>query len=167
MLAKYQSLSKELTSMIFLPTRRFIHRPLVAAGWDKKVTMWSDSTDQGCENLHIGTTQFTCFTSTKVQLLTSDEADCEYLHVGTQFTCFTSTKVQILTPEELQGSHPADILCLHAVDRPTVEGATGLLVLSGDAHGNLFVWTAGSGRLAYSFTADSFSGALLGKPLLC
>jgi hypothetical protein len=47
--------------------------------------------------------QFTCFTSTKVPVLTS----CGVAHVGnekqvvlrgTQFTCFTSTNVQILTP---------------------------------------------------------------------
>jgi hypothetical protein len=38
-------------------------------------------------------TQFTCFTSTKVQILTQHVGGLS----GTQFTCFTSTKVQILT----------------------------------------------------------------------
>ena len=54
MLAQYQSMTKELTSIVFLPHERFIHRPVVAAGWDKKVTMWSDVADQDCENLHVG-----------------------------------------------------------------------------------------------------------------
>ncbi len=36
--------------------------------------------------------QFTCFTSTKVQILTRRRRVA-----GTQFTCFTSTKVQLLT----------------------------------------------------------------------
>jgi hypothetical protein len=56
----------------------------------------------------VAGSQFTCFTSTKVQILTP-EALCvavtfgarvcgkETLPPGTQFTCFTSTKVQILT----------------------------------------------------------------------
>jgi hypothetical protein len=35
--------------------------------------------------------EFTCFTGTKVQILTSEEEIC------TRFTCFTGTKVQILT----------------------------------------------------------------------
>jgi hypothetical protein len=37
-------------------------------------------------------TQFTCFTSTKIQILTQKA----------EFICFTGTEVQILTPEELQ-----------------------------------------------------------------
>ena len=52
-------------------------------------------------------TQFTCFTSTKVQILTSISM-CDSSHssagrygaatrAGTQFTCFTGTKVQMLT----------------------------------------------------------------------
>jgi hypothetical protein len=41
-------------------------------------------------------THFTCYTSTKVQILTGGSAGA--LHIGTQFTWFTSTKVQILTP---------------------------------------------------------------------
>ncbi len=55
-------------------------------------------------------TQFTCFTSTKVQIL------CAGLYVqdvltGTQFTCFTSTKVQILThaPQGLAAHLNAEI----------------------------------------------------------
>jgi hypothetical protein len=52
-------------------------------------------------------TKFTCFTSTKVQILTSDVSIARVIQVyvillRTQFTCFTSTKVQILTLEELQ-----------------------------------------------------------------
>ena len=45
--------------------------------------------------------QFTCFTSTKVQIPTPEElfAVGNYA-LGTQFTCFTSTKVQILTQVE-------------------------------------------------------------------
>ncbi len=55
--------------------------------------------------------QFTCFTGTKVQILTQKAVVAlaagagigvarsldDYLHIGTQFTCFTGTKVQILT----------------------------------------------------------------------
>jgi hypothetical protein len=44
------------------------------------------------------TTQFTCFTSAKVQILTPDELR----QALAEFTCFTSTKVQILTPDELR-----------------------------------------------------------------
>ena len=39
-------------------------------------------------------TQFTCFTSTKVQILTPEERRAFRY---TQFTCFTGTKVQKLT----------------------------------------------------------------------
>ena len=52
-------------------------------------------------------TQFTCFTSTEVQILTrsviedgesgAEEEAGDLKGFGTQFTCFTSTKVQILT----------------------------------------------------------------------
>jgi hypothetical protein len=51
-------------------------------------------------------TQFTGFSSTKVQILTrapqAFSCLCKALAscIGTQFTCFTGTKVQILTPEE-------------------------------------------------------------------
>ena len=44
-------------------------------------------------------TQFTCFPSTKVQILTRAAAEAAVGARdagGTQFTCFTSTKVQIL-----------------------------------------------------------------------
>ncbi len=49
-------------------------------------------------------TQFTCLTSTKVQILTPveptlvDAARVDYTVTDTQFTCFTSTTVQRLTP---------------------------------------------------------------------
>jgi hypothetical protein len=43
-------------------------------------------------------TQFTCFTSTKVQILTPRSIP----RYSVTVTCFTSTKVQILTPEELR-----------------------------------------------------------------
>ena len=58
-------------------------------------------------------TQFTCFTGTKVQILTlrklqNVSEDCrtadkliDGVNRCTQFTCFPSTKVQIPTPEEL------------------------------------------------------------------
>ncbi len=56
-----------------------------------------------------GGTQFTTFTSTKVQILTRSALSrclqqelCAHLAPFTQFTCVTSTHVQILTPEELQ-----------------------------------------------------------------
>ena len=42
-------------------------------------------------------TQFTCFTGTKIQILTQSGRQ-----QGTQFTCFTGTKVQILTQKALQ-----------------------------------------------------------------
>ncbi len=57
-------------------------------------------------------TQFTCFTSTEVQILTgsvfedgesgAEEEAGDLKGFGTQFTCFTSTKVQILTSEVLR-----------------------------------------------------------------
>jgi hypothetical protein len=34
---------------------------------------------------------------------------------GTQFTCFTGTRVQILTPEELRAPHKAPLPGLHLV----------------------------------------------------
>jgi hypothetical protein len=51
-------------------------------------------------------TQFACFTSTKVQILTAlvtaQGSRCSFAHrVPTQFTCFTSTKVQILTAQQV------------------------------------------------------------------
>ena len=60
-------------------------------------------------------TQFACFTSAKVQILTPEELSRGVVLTfdvsictsilrslsGTHFTCFTSTKVQIRTPEEL------------------------------------------------------------------
>ena len=46
---------------------------------------------------------FTCFTSTKVQILIPrGAADATAAPAGTQFTCFIGTRVQILTPEELR-----------------------------------------------------------------
>ncbi len=51
-------------------------------------------------------TQCTCFTGTKVQVLTPQ--DCGWTGpAGTQFTCFTGTKVQILTPEDCGWTGPA------------------------------------------------------------
>jgi hypothetical protein len=48
-------------------------------------------------------TQFTCFCSTKVQILQDQVSSARLmaraLERGTQFTCFTSTKVQILQCE--------------------------------------------------------------------
>ena len=51
-------------------------------------------------------THFTCFTSTKAQMLTSEERLGRLLNgprmlLGTQFPCFTGTKVQILTEKAL------------------------------------------------------------------
>ena len=52
----------------------------------------------------------TCFSSTKVQILTQKAAVGKWgpgakkalaVPPGTEFTCFTGTKVRILTPEEL------------------------------------------------------------------
>ncbi len=70
-------------------------------------------------------TQFTCFASTKVQILTQEE-EGRVQHI----TCFTSTKVQILTqPEgssvqqifiEFLREHAADIADLQSrVQAPT------------------------------------------------
>ena len=57
--------------------------------------------------LRSRSTHFTCFTSTKVQILTLEgeelvarqctDARLDTVWQGTQFTCFTGTKVQILT----------------------------------------------------------------------
>jgi hypothetical protein len=49
--------------------------------------------------LVIPGTHFTCFTSTKVQIL------IPLVIPGTHFTCFTSTKVQILTPLVIAVNH--------------------------------------------------------------
>jgi hypothetical protein len=51
-------------------------------------------------------TQFTCFTSSKVQILTPEELGDRHSQRSSAsaspcFTCFTSTEVQILTPELL------------------------------------------------------------------
>ena len=48
--------------------------------------------------------QFTCFTSTKVQVLTAAELPGATLALVLQFTFFTSTKVQVLTAAELPGA---------------------------------------------------------------
>jgi hypothetical protein len=62
--------------------------------------------DKTCE---IGGTQFTCFTSTKVRILTPVvDKTCEI--GGTQCTCFTSTRIRILTQKLLGDGtipHPA------------------------------------------------------------
>jgi len=72
-------------------------------------------------------TQFTCFTCTKVRILTPEEVQ-EYKYwpaklllqcrpwQHAQFTCFTSTRVHILTPEELllQCRACQQPLCLHS-----------------------------------------------------
>ena len=66
-----------------------------------------------CPAGHCGSTQgtqFTCLTSTKVQILTPEELRGSAQ--GTQFTCVTSTKVQILTRAELRGR-----ACLHRLTR--------------------------------------------------
>ena len=47
-------------------------------------------------------TQFTCFTGTKVQILTRYRATRHSGGGGTQFTCVTGTKVQIVTAEALR-----------------------------------------------------------------
>jgi aminopeptidase C len=57
-------------------------------------------------------TQFTCFTSTKVQILNRDRVGRCWLWAGTQFACFTGTKVQILTQLELYGGQTALVLLL-------------------------------------------------------
>jgi hypothetical protein len=48
--------------------------------------------------------QLTCFTGTKVQILTPEELSAAFLRRLYQFTCFTGAKVQILTPEELSAA---------------------------------------------------------------
>jgi hypothetical protein len=51
-------------------------------------------------------TQFACFTSTKVQILTQRLWLLRRRSAaGTQFTCFTGTKLQILTQKALQGKY--------------------------------------------------------------
>jgi len=47
-----------------------------------------------------GISLLTCFTGTKVQILTPEEL--EFGRSISLLTCFTGTKVQILTPEELE-----------------------------------------------------------------
>jgi hypothetical protein len=42
-------------------------------------------------------TQFTCFTSTRVQILTVEASPSSPNGNESQFTCFTSTKVRMLT----------------------------------------------------------------------
>lgn len=53
LLCEFSKLNKEITSLLFLQTRRFIHRPLVGAGWDRNVVMWADSADDDAEKLEI------------------------------------------------------------------------------------------------------------------
>ncbi len=66
--------------------------------------------------------QFTCFTATKVQILTLRKLQDLMTEVtrfgkdtkkqqkpGTQFTCFTGTKVPILTPEALRARLPQQV----------------------------------------------------------
>jgi hypothetical protein len=51
--------------------------------------------------------QFTCFASTKAQILTQQQLHQQQAAFGlgyTQFTCFTSTKVQILTLHQQQAA---------------------------------------------------------------
>jgi hypothetical protein len=60
----------------------------------------------GCSTFASGAsgTQFTCFSSTKVQILTAEELLAQAQRTRRlqgPFTCFTGTKVQILTAEEL------------------------------------------------------------------
>jgi hypothetical protein len=60
-----------------------------------------------------GGTQFTCFASTKVQILTSwptAAAGAASEEGGSQFTCFTSTRVQILTQQALVGLRAVAVL---------------------------------------------------------
>ena len=56
------------------------------------------------------TNQFTCFTSTKVQKVTPERP------APPQFTCFTGTKVQTLTPE-----HPGVLLWADGLCEPKVK----------------------------------------------
>ena len=60
-----------------------------------------DRSKRAAEQVLTGfTTQFTCFTSTKVPILRlKQRIGGLNLYITTQFICFTSTKVQILTPE--------------------------------------------------------------------
>jgi hypothetical protein len=48
--------------------------------------------------LKVSSSQFTCFTSTKVRIFTARNDKARLIKVSSsQFTCFTSTKVRILT----------------------------------------------------------------------
>ncbi len=61
----------------------------------------SFSFDDALDAFGIHGTRFTCFTGTKIQILTRREALLEPAAIwGTHFTCFTGTKVQILTRRE-------------------------------------------------------------------
>jgi hypothetical protein len=83
-------------------------------------------------NFERNGTHFTCFTGTKVQILTQKlEAALTFLpsQIGaltacTEFTCFTGTKVQILT-QKLEAALtflPSQIGALTALKRLNVDG---------------------------------------------
>ena len=67
---------------------------------------------------HSQQSSVTCFTSTKVQILTPEElrdAAATRLALFPQFICFIVTKVQILTPEELQDERCSDVSKLYVL----------------------------------------------------
>jgi hypothetical protein len=78
----------------------------------------------GLVDLHEPGSQFTCFTSTKVQILAANVIVAALglvdLHEpGSHFTCFTSTKVQILTPRARGLARTS--LPLQGLDRALIE----------------------------------------------
>ena len=67
--------------------------------------------EESMNDMMLAGAQFTCFTGTKVQMLTPGELHAQRPtdSCGSCSTsCFTGTKVQILTPEELHAQRPTD-----------------------------------------------------------
>ena len=85
--------------------------------------------------LRLPGTQFTCFTSTEVQILTPAKSILRESFgglrlPGTQFTSFASTEVQILTPTRLPGTSGRETAGGAAVLEYLTAGGTNSKVLS-------------------------------------
>ncbi len=98
-------------------------------------------------------TQFTCFTGTKVQIMALPAADASPQHAvaetwSTQFTCFPGTKVQILTKFQILA---ADANTQHAVaTRGVLTKLAALVSSSSNAANPLF--QAGVSLYSYKST---------------
>jgi hypothetical protein len=106
--SQFHSISSGVSICSFVPVKQVLLYQKFAAALDCVCV---------CVCVCASGTQFTCFTGTKVQILTAEELRGRQADERQpQFTCFTCTKVQILTGEELRGSMPtSDSLSLLAL----------------------------------------------------